>query len=203
MATADGNRLILCGTAAGAPAFSHAAHGTAFFCVPLIVPRRSGTADRLPVIVPERRLPPGLMEGGRLRVQGQLRAYRWFDETGRHLRLFAYAKEAALAAPDDGAQNEVQLSGTVCRPPVYRVTPLGREIADVLLCCEQPFGRRDFLPVILWSALARSAAAWPAGQRVRLAGRFQSRPYDKALPDGAVERRTAYEVSAASACVLN
>ena len=82
MATADGNRLILCGTAAGAPAFSHAAHGTAFFCVPLIVPRRSGTADRLPVIVPERRLPPGLMEGGRLRVQGQLRAYRWFDEAG-------------------------------------------------------------------------------------------------------------------------
>ena len=72
MATADGNRLILCGTAAGAPAFSHAAHGTAFFCVPLIVPRRSGTADRLPVIVPERRLPPGLMEGGRLRVQAQL-----------------------------------------------------------------------------------------------------------------------------------
>ncbi len=97
----------------------------------------------------------------------------------------------------------MQLSGTVCRPPVYRVTPLGREIADVLLCCEQPFGRRDFLPVILWSALARSAAAWPAGQRVRLTGRFQSRPYDKALPDGAVERRTAYEVSAASACVLN
>ena len=203
MATADGNRLILCGTAAGAPASATPRTGRRFSACRSSYARRSGTADRLPVIVPERRLPPGLTEGGRLRVQGQLRAYRWFDEAGRHLRLFAYAKEAALAAPDDGAQNEVQLSGTVCRPPSIASRRLGREIADVLLCCEQPFGRRDFLPGHPLSALARSAAAWPAGQRVRLTGRFQSRPYDKALPDGAVERRTAYEVSAASACVLN
>ena len=96
-------------------------------------------------------------------------------------------------------ENEVVLTGTVCRPPVYRVTPLLREIADVLLCCERAYGRRDYIPAILWGTLAREAARWTPGRRVQLNGRFQSRAYDKLLPDGTVERRTAYEVSAAEA----
>ena len=215
----DMNRLVLCGVAEAAPAFSHATRGETFLQLPLLVRRRSGTPDHLPVTLPARLFEGELPAGVWLRVEGQLRSYDRYDEAGRHLLLTAFARRAAvwdppqqlpespeaerkppcrLAAPHP-MENEVVLTGTVCRPPVYRVTPLLREIADVLLCCERAYGRRDYIPAILWEALAREAARWTPGRRVQLCGRFQSRAYDKLLPDGAVERRTAYEVSAAEA----
>lgn len=219
MEPTDINRLLLCGIAEEAPAFSHAVRDEAFFHLPLAVTRRSGTIDRLPVTVPERLLAREIAKGAWLRVEGQLRTYDRYDEAGRHLLVTAYARRleplpppgmavsaefcpeapAGDAVPSTGTENEVLLTGTVCRIPVYRVTPLMREIADVLLCCERAFGRRDYLPVIVWGALARSAAHWTPGRRIQVRGRFQSRAYEKLLPGGKVEQRVAYEVSAAAA----
>lgn len=214
----DMNRLVLSGMVEAAPSFSHTTRGEDFLHLPLLVRRRSGTPDHLPVTLPARLVEGEWPAGVWMRVEGQLRAYDRFDETGRHLLLTAFARRAAIWEPAlspeaPGAdrmpprqtaaphpmENEVVLTGTVCRPPVYRVTPLLREIADVLLCCERAYGRRDYIPAILWGTLAREAARWTPGRRVQLNGRFQSRAYDKLLPDGTVERRTAYEVSAAEA----
>lgn len=219
MNTPDTNRLLLCGMAEEAPVFSHTARGETFLRLPLLVRRRSGTADHLPVTLPARLLPEELPAGTWLRVEGQLRAYDRYDDTGRHLLLTAYARRiVAVDAPTplpcapDGMEpplphmaamrymeNEIALTGVICRPTVYRVTPLMREIADVLLCCERAYGRRDYIPVIVWGTLARSAAHWLPGQRVQMHGRFQSRAYDKVLPGGGTERRVAYEVSASEA----
>lgn len=193
----DTNRLLLSGMAEAAPAFSHTARGENFLHLPLLVRRRSGTADHLPVTIPERLLPAAFGEGAWVRVEGQLRTYDRYDETGRHLILAAYARRFSMCSVPY-MENEITLAGVVCRQPVYRVTPLMREIADVLLCCERAYGRRDYLPVIVWGEQARAAAQWCTGQRLHVRGRFQSRAYDKAMPDDSTEERVAFEVSAAA-----
>lgn len=196
----ENNRVRLCGTMAGAPRYSHSAGGQDFYCFPLEVQRLSGSFDTLNIV-----LRPGQLEAveveekARLRVEGELRSFNNRRGEGARLVLTVLARELALTdEPDD---NRVSLTGTLCKAPNVRVTPLGRDICDLLLAVNRRGGRSDYLPCICWGSSARDAALWTVGTMVHLEGRFQSREYLKLREDG-LQRRVAYEVSAAevSAC---
>ena len=191
------NRVILRGSLAGLPAFSHENHARRFYRFFLEVERLSGTADVLPVIAAEDVLNTmELSGGGRIEVRGQLRSFNSRAPSGRKLILSVYAAE--LETSDEGPENLVELTGALCKPPVYRRTPLGREICDVMLAVSRPYHRTDYLPCILWGRTAQAAAQLPPGAQLALTGRLQSREYVKLLPGGS-ETRVAYEVSAAAA----
>lgn len=191
------NRVILRGSLAGLPAFSHENHARRFYRFFLEVERLSGTADVLPVIAAEDVLNTmDLSGGGRIEVRGQLRSFNSRAPSGRRLILSVYAAE--LETSDEGPENLVALTGALCKPPVYRRTPLGREICDVMLAVSRPYHRTDYLPCILWGRTAQAAAQLPPGAQLALTGRLQSREYVKLLPGGS-ETRVAYEVSAAAA----
>ena len=188
------NFVRLCGAAAGRPLFSHSSRGTDFFLLPLEVQRLSGSVDRLPLLLRRELLEASeLSDEGKLCVTGELRSFNKRRSEGAKLILSVYARELRFCGEEDG--NLVQLRGALCKPPVLRRTPLGREICDLMLAVNRRYARSDYLPCICWGALARRAALWPVGQRLRLEGRFQSRDYRKLTEQG-VATRTAYEVSA-------
>lgn len=189
------NSIVLAGTLADIPAFSHICYERRFYRFALSVARRSGVEDVLPVICEERLLPPMPEIGEEFTVSGQLRAYSRCDG-GARLLIAAFCTALSMGVLEP--ENQVYLSGRLARPPMYRATPLGREIADLFLAVDRGFGKSDYLPVIAWGRNARIAGEWREGDRVEVLGRLQSRAYQKTLPDGAVAERTAYEVSAAS-----
>ena len=189
------NEVLLEGIPVGAPEPSHENHGQLFYRQILEVPRLSGTADRLPLLVRQTQLPL-LKEGVPLRVEGQLRSFNNRSGPGRRLVLTVYARslQPGLGEP----VNRILLAGTLCKPPIYRRTPLGREICDVMLAVNRPYRRADYLPCILWGRTAQEAAELPVGTQLALTGRLQSRTYLKNLGETS-ETRTAYEFSV-SAC---
>ena len=191
------NRVLLRGELMELPVFSHENHGRRFDRFTLEVERLSGTKDRIHVIVEEGLLAELDPDAGELvEVEGQVRSYNNRSGQGRRLVITVYALRVAVV--DGEPENQVYLRGRVCREPVYRRTPLGREIADVMLAVERKYGRSDYLPCILWGSLARMAADCEKGQMIWLQGRLQSRPYIKRLEDGQ-EERTAFEISAITA----
>ena len=191
------NRVILRGSLTGLPEFSHENHARRFFRFFLEVERLSGTTDILPVIAAEDVLDTMDLSGGeRIEVCGQLRSFNSRAASGRKLILSVYA--SGLATSDEAPENLVELTGALCKPPVYRRTPLGREICDVMLAVSRPYHRTDYLPCILWGRTAQAAAQLMPGARLSLTGRLQSREYIKLLPEGS-ETRVAYEVSATTA----
>jgi len=193
------NHIMLRGTLQGLPEFSHENHGRKFYRFSLEVERLSGAADVLPVLAPEDvLLEAELFEGSRFEIEGQLRSFNSRQSAGRRLVLSAYAERMTTSPLEP--QNEVRLCGTICREPVFRRTPLGREICDVMLAVGRPYRRTDYIPCILWGRAAQRAAGLPVGSGLELTGRLQSREYVKVLPDGN-ETRVAYEVSAASSAV--
>ena len=191
----DINLVRLCGTLAAKPVFSHESRGQAFYRLPLEVRRLSGAADTLPVLLRRELLEALGAEGEKLCVTGELRPVNNHRGEGARLVITVFARELSFCGGED--EDAVQLSGTLCKPPVLRRTPLGREICDLLLAVNRRYGRSDYLPCICWGRTAREAAALGVGARVRLEGRFQSRGYIK-LVDGAPVEKTAYEVSAST-----
>ena len=192
MTTQTRNEVLLEGTPLDAPQFSHENHSTRFYRFFLEVPRLSGTPDTLPVLLPEVLLPqiPG---DGPLQIRGQLRSFNNRSGVGSRLVLTVYALDIQPGTGD--ACNQIFLTGSLCKPPVFRRTPLGREICDVMLAVPRQYQRTDYIPCILWGRTAQCAADLPVGAQIALAGRLQSRGYVKVLPEGA-EERTAYELSA-------
>ena len=187
------NEVLLEGTAPEAPVFSHENHGVRFFRLSLRVPRLSGTPDILPVLLPEPLL-PAAEGGGPLHVRGQLRSFNNRSGVGNRLVLTVYAQEIT---PGTGEPcNHILLSGALCKPPIFRRTPLGRSICDLMLAVSRRYGRADYLPVIAWGQLAVQAARLQVGDALSLEGRVQSRTYRKVLEDGTAQERVAYEVSA-------
>ena len=187
------NRAELCGSFVTLPEPSHENHGQFFYHFYLRVERLSGYADVLRVVVPERTLFSVELEGGdRIFVRGQVRSYNERTEEGRRLRIFVFAD--FLENREGEALNDVSLNGTVCRPPVLRRTPLGREICDLMLAVNRRYGRADYLPCIAWGTLAQRSARLNVGDGVRLEGRLQSRSYTKLTEAGQV-KRVAFEVS--------
>ena len=195
------NQVTLRGSLAGLPEYSHENHGRRFFRFLLEVPRLSGTVDILPVIAEDRILDNLDPSGGEmLTVTGSLRSHNLTEETKRRLLIFVFAD--SVTAEDGDPINEVTLEGTVCREPSYRRTPLGREICDIMLAVPRAFRRADYLPCILWGRTARETSMLHTRDRIRILGRFQSRLYTKVTDTGS-EERTAYEVSALSAEIMN
>ncbi len=192
------NHIRLCGTMESAPVFSHENHGRQFYSFFLGVERLSGALDRLRVLADL-----ALLEGAdcawgeRVLVTGQIRSFNQPVESGRRLVISVYAETLELT--DEEPENQAILTGTLWRAPIYRRTPLGREICDGMLAVNRNYRRTDYLPCIFWGRTARRIAALSAGARITLTGRLQSREYTKLLPDGSAKQRTAYEISAVTA----
>lgn len=187
------NRVQLCGTVDSAPALSHVNHGVSFYKFTLAVERLSGLADKLTVIAAQPLLESAaIREGDTVTVRGQLRSFN--NKSGQGSRLVISVFAQTLTAGGAGPLNHIQLSGILCKQPVLRRTPLGREICDMILAVNRRYGRADYLPCIAWGAVAQQAACLHTGQRFTAEGRVQSRVYTK-NENGVLTDRTAYEVS--------
>ncbi len=187
------NDLLLRGTAAAEPAFSHENHGQRFYRFPLSVRRLSGQADVLQVIATGEQLSHLLpLTGRRLEIQGQLRSFNNKSGQGSRLVISAFTRLLVETAGED--VNIIELKGAICKPPVLRRTPLGRCICDMMLAVNRRYGRADYLPCIAWGQVAMVTGQLPVGPTLALEGRVQSRVYTKVL-DGVPQERTAYEVS--------
>ena len=196
------NYVKLCGVMVGRPAYSHSSRGQQFYIFPLEVQRLSGNTDTLNIVVrPEQLALLEAAECEKLCVTGQLRTFNNRRGEGAKLVITVFARELMLCDEDDC--NLVQLSGTLCKAPNLRCTPMGRDICDLMLAVNRHYGRSDYLPCICWGLKAREAAAWTIGTQIRLEGRIQSRKYIKLSEDGAAEK-TAYEVSVTEAeCICD
>ena len=187
------NRIFLRGTALQAPEFSHEARGARFWRFPLQVCRLSGAVDTLSVLLREESAcAADLLAPPKLEVHGEIRSFNNRSGVGSRLLISVFARDIAAADGEDC--NMAELTGTLCKPPVLRVTPLGREICDMMLAVNRHYGRSDYLPCIAWGQRAQAASRWEVGQRISLLGRLQSRQYTKVTDSGPVER-TAYEIS--------
>ena len=191
------NRIILRGTLQALPNFSHENHGRRFFRFTLEVPRLSGTVDFLPVVAEESLLNNMDLSGGEmLTVTGQIRSHNVRTDGIRRLLIFVFA--TGIVCEDGEPINDVVIQGPLCKEPVYRRTPLGREICDIMLAVPRAFSRADYLPCILWGRTALEASNCHTRDTIRIFGRLQSRIYTKVTEEG-TEERTAYEISALTA----
>lgn len=194
------NSITLRGTLENLPEYSHENHGCRFYRFYLLVPRLSGTVDRLPIVASDTVLNGFDLSGGNmLTVKGQIRSHNQRSGGTRHLLIFVFA--SSVDCEDGPPINDVILEGTLCKDPTYRRTPLGRDICDGMLAIPRPFRRADYLPCILWGRTAQEVSACRMRDRLRICGRLQSRNYTK-LTEGGPETRTAYEISALTAEIL-
>lgn len=195
----ENNQILLTGTIATPFSFSHESHGEKFYITYLSVMRFSGNQDLIPVMVSDRLTDTTKdLTGEWARVEGSYRSQN-FDANGkRKLVLNAFAASFDVSGDfEKDDENDVYLEGFVCKPPVYRVTPLGREIADLLIAVNRPYGKSDYIPCIFWGRNARFASTCDVGTKLIVYGRIQSREYTKYVGEGVEhEIRTAYEVSA-------
>ena len=191
------NQITVRGQLVDLPEFSHENHGKRFYRFYLDIPRLSGNADCLPVIAEESLL--GTIDpcgGEMLRVIGQIRSHNLRAGDTRRLMIFVFA--ASIGAEDGEPINDCLLEGPICREPIFRRTPLGREICDVMLAVPRAFHRADYLPCILWGRTAKMVSQCHVRDSIRICGRLQSRVYTKLTEAGPIER-TAYEISALTA----
>ena len=194
------NHITLTGALASAPEYSHSNHGRRFYSFYLEVSRLSGAIDRLQILAPEELLASTCVsEGDALTVEGQIRSFNNRAPKGRKLIISVLAE--AIAVTDGPHANQVLLQGVICKEPIFRRTPLGREICDVMLAVNRPYHRADYLPCILWGRCAQEVSDYPVGTVLSITGRLQSREYLKVI-DGVAEQRTAYEISAVTAQIV-
>lgn len=194
----ENNQVSIMGKIASGFTFSHQVYGEGFYLTDLLVKRLSDSEDRIPLMVSERLLDVTQdYEGEYIMVQGQFRSYNRHEEKKNRLVLSVFVRELSFVeeADDSIKTNQIFLDGYICKPPVYRKTPLGREIADLLLAVNRPYGKSDYIPCICWGRNARYASAFDVGGHVLLWGRIQSREYIKKLGEDETEKRVAYEVS--------
>jgi len=208
----ENNHLVLVGKVTSEKRFSHETYGEKFYIFDMEVSRLSDTTDIIPVTASERILNDELLTiGNKLVIKGQFRSYNSYVNEKSKLILTVFAKdiltEAELSEEEledtKRTSNEVTLVGYICKPPIYRQTPFGREIADVLLAVNRAYNKSDYIPTIAWGRNARFCQNLPIGTEVKIVGRVQSRNYEKKHEDGTIEARVAYEVSIASLQVVN
>ncbi len=196
--TIDNNQVSLSGKIVSPFRFSHEVFGEGFYLFDLSVGRLSDSSDVIPVMASERLLNIHEDQIGKYaEINGQFRSYNYHTENRNRLLLSVFAREIRLTdeESDTAKPNSIFLDGYVCKKPVYRKTPLGREIADVLLAVNRPYGKSDYIPCICWGRNARFADSFSVGGRVQIWGRIQSREYQKKLSETEIETRIAYEVS--------
>ena len=194
----ENNQVSIMGKIDTGFTFSHQVFGEGFYTMELIVRRLSDSEDRIPVMVSERLIDVTQdFTGEYIEIHGQFRSYNRHEEKHNRLVLSVFAREVRFVEEDEENTpvNQIFMDGFICKPPVYRKTPLGREIADILLAVNRPYGKSDYIPCICWGRNARYASAFAVGGHVLLWGRIQSREYVKRISENQSEKRIAYEVS--------
>lgn len=208
----ENNQLVLVGKVTSDKKFSHEIYGEKFYIFDLSVPRLSGNADIIPITISERLLlEDELVPGKNIIIEGQFRSYNSYENNRNRLVLTVFAKEIKFAENQEeefkpskeNASNEVVLDGFICKKPIYRKTPFGREISDILLAVNRAYNKSDYIPCIAWGRNARFCENVPVGTEVRVIGRVQSRQYEKKYEDGTSEVKIAYEVSVSSLEVID
>ena len=198
----ENNQVSIVGEIVSDFSYSHEVYGEGFFVVEVAVNRLSNYADYIPLMVSERLIDTTQSYiGEKIHVTGQFRSYNRHEETKNRLILSVFVRE--LEFVDEYMENEdeerksnyITLDGYVCKAPVYRKTPLGREIADLLVAVNRSYGKSDYIPCICWGRNARFAAGFEVGTHVQIWGRIQSREYVKKINETEAEQRVAYEVS--------
>ena len=194
----ENNQVVIMGEIVSDFAFSHEIFGEGFYMVDVRVERLSDSIDIIPLMVSERLLDVnGDYKGMYIVVNGQFRSYNRHEERKNKLVLSVFAREIDFVDEigENTKSNQIYLDGYICKEPVYRKTPLGREIADLLLAVNRPYGKSDYIPCICWGRNARFACNFEVGARCAVWGRIQSREYMKKISDEQLEKRVAYEVS--------
>ncbi len=196
------NSVTLSGRVTGEPTFSHEVFGEKFYEASLAVKRLSGLEDVLPVSVSEHLMGDRFHDGAEMCVKGQFRSYN--KVVGEHSKLMLTVFVRDVCDYDEAENpNVMELSGYVCKQPVYRTTPFNREICDLLIAVNRQYNKSDYIPCIVWGRNARFAGNLPVGEHVSISGRVQSRNYNKKLSDDTVVTRTAYEVSVSKITVVD
>ena len=209
----ENNYLTLVGKVTGEKNFSHEIYGERFYTFNLSIPRLSGNSDIIPITISERLIgEETLVDGKKLLIKGQFRSYNSYQNEKNRLILTVFAKD--VMELEDGEEeeneivrkdiitNEVVLIGFICKKPIYRQTPFGREISDILLAVNRAYNKSDYIPCIAWGRNARFCQNLEVGTQVKVVGRVQSRTYEKKHEDGTIENRVAYEVSVGSLEVI-
>ena len=194
----ENNQVTIMGEVASRFTFSHEVFGEGFYVVDMAVSRLSDQVDIIPLMVSERLLDVSKdYQGCTMEALGQFRSYNRHEGTKNRLVLSIFAREVNFLEEftDYTKTNQIFLDGYICKEPIYRKTPLGREIADLLLAVNRPYGKSDYIPCIAWGRNARYASGFEVGSRVCVWGRVQSREYTKKLSETDCEKRIAYEVS--------
>ena len=206
----ENNYLVLIGKIISDKTFSHEIYGESFYLFNLEVPRLSGNEDIIPITISERLIANfDLGIGKKIVVEGQFRSYNSYENERNRLVLTVFAKdvmeynEEKQEEAKERVSNEVTLNGYICKKPIYRQTPFGREIADLLLAVNRAYNKSDYIPCIAWGRNARFCENMEVGTEVKIVGRVQSRIYEKKFEDGTVEQRVAYEVSIGSLQVID
>lgn len=203
----ENNHLVLVGKVTSDKKFSHEIYGEKFYIFNLEVPRLSGNADIIPITISERLLEAEDLDiDKKVIVEGQFRSYNSYQNERNKLVLTVFAKDVKfvenqdeeIQASKDFVSNEVTLNGYICKKPIYRQTPFGREIADLLLAVNRAYNKSDYIPCIAWGRNARFCENIEVGTEVKIIGRVQSRSYEKKYEDGTSEIKVAYEVSISS-----
>lgn len=194
----ENNQVVIMGEIISEFSFSHEIYGEGFYLVDVLVPRLSDATDVIPLMVSERLIDVKTdQRGAKISAIGQFRSYNRHEELKNKLILSVFVREIEFIDEigESSKTNQIFLDGYICKEPVYRKTPLGREIADVLLAVNRPYGKSDYIPCICWGRNAHYSAEFEVGTRCCVYGRIQSREYMKKISETEVERRVAYEVS--------
>lgn len=191
------NRAEVMGTVSDEPIFSHEIYGEKFYIFTLSVPRLSGISDDVKVMISERLMQEvEIKPGTNIEIDGQFRSYNSYENGDNRLVLTVFAKDIRYSENEEEKNpNSLYLNGFICKEPVYRTTPFGREITDLLLAVNRSYNKSDYIPVIAWGRNARFCKNINVGDNIKIWGRIQSRIYQKHISEDEVVEKTAYEVS--------
>ena len=192
----ENNQVSIIGEIVSDFQYSHEVYGEGFYMMEVSVRRLSDFVDYIPVMVSERIIDVEADYIGQLvYISGQFRSFNRHEERKNRLVLSVFARELELIEVEEEPANQIFLDGYICKEAIYRKTPLGREIADLLVAVNRSYGKSDYIPCICWGRNARFASGFEVGSHVQIWGRIQSRDYVKKIDEDQVEQRTAYEVS--------
>lgn len=194
----ENNVVTISGKVVSEVEYSHEVYGEGFYSFYLDVPRLSDSSDRISVTFSERLVPKSKLQiGVSLEIEGQFRSYNSYKSDSNKLILTVFARELIFIDEEKRIKNpnQIYLNGYICKNPIYRMTPFGREITDILVAVNRPYNKSDYIPCIAWGRNARYSQNLSIGDNIKIWGRIQSREYQKKLENGEVVSKTAYEVS--------
>ncbi len=194
----ENNMVTISGKVVSGVEFSHEVYGEGFYYFMLDVPRLSDSSDKIPVTISERLASKDKLEIGTvIEVEGQFRSYNSYNSEGNRLLLTVFARDIIFLEDEKRIKNpnQIYLNGYICKKPIYRTTPFGREITDILLAVNRPYNKSDYIPCIAWGRNARFSENLTVGDNIKVWGRIQSRTYQKKFDSGEAITKIAYEVS--------